>query len=151
MSPVEHPIVSLLQIPEWITSQAKRFPEQALSSITANRGRGDLSRDGYAQPVIVTAVGQYKSGNQRALITLAFLIDLLKLAATPQIAFHGELVMRRGEPLSSFSPTALQNKPSVLGCHPGSEAMGFGTPPVVWLKCSLRHSGRFPLLRKRQE
>ena len=101
--------------------------------------------------MIVAVVGKYKSGNQRALVTLAFLIDLLELAATPQIAFHGQLVVRRGEPFSSFSPASLQNQSSVFGGHPGAEAMSLGTPPIVWLKCSLRHSGRFPLKRKRQE
>jgi hypothetical protein len=101
--------------------------------------------------VIGAGIGQYEGGEQRALITLAFLIDLLKLAATPQIGFHGKLVMRRGEPFSSFSSASLQNQSSVLGCHPGSEAMRLGTPPVVWLKCSLRHSGRFPFKRKRKE
>ena len=109
MSPIEHPIVFLLQIPERAIPQAKRFPEQALSSIAANRSRGYLSRDSYSQPVPGATICEYKGGDQRALITLAFLIDLLELAAAPQIDFHGLLVMRRGEPFSSFGPASLQN------------------------------------------
>ena len=107
MSPIEHPIVSLPQIPELGVFQAKRFPEQALSSIAANRGRGDLSRDCYSQAMFVAAVDEYKSSYQGALITLAFLIDLLELAATPQVVLHGQLVMRRGEPFSSLRPPSL--------------------------------------------
>ena len=109
MSPIEHPVVILLQILERAALQAKRFPEQPLSPITANCGRGYLSRDSHSQPMIGATIGEYKGRDQRALIALAFFIDLLELAAAPQIDFHVLLVMRRGEPFSSFGPASLQN------------------------------------------
>src|SRR5436853_3696431 len=88
-----------------------------------------------------------KRGNEYAFIPLAVPVDVLKFSSVPQIVPHA-LVMRRGQPLSSFGAASLQHQTTILTCHSRSKAMRFCTASVVWLKGALGHRNEFSLQTK---
>jgi len=50
--------------------------------------------------------------------------------------FAPGLIVARCQPLTTLRTASLKYEPASLRTHPLTEAVGLGSTPVIWLKCS---------------
>jgi len=89
--------------------------------------------------MVGSIIGNHKGGDQGTVVAFSILIHVSELTTTTEVDFHWRLIMGRCEPLSPLCTASLQDQTSVLGRHPGAEAVRFSSASVIGLESPFGH------------